>query len=252
MNQLRQQTMASSHYDNENNLQNVMNEISTIHVREVTIDNIDTNQHGNANYKKNTLLEIIKPLPISSQIHLTKIRSLLTWSDRHGGKWIGIRKFLDIYFSTVFHMYFGSAFQMNIIHMAKKNKISCKFVLVGEKFYCLVVNLNYPLWDKLLNVGIALPDKYFETPLRTKINMSSTVITSIPFMENGDGNSAVSQNSEYLFSLGLGALGLIDLLEESMRADLAYYNLDHVVTLSKFFSGNPNSKKSFVTSVMYD
>lgn len=180
---------------------------------------------------------------VSLADHLHRLYFLLTWSDRNGGRWMGIKRFLDCYFSLVFHPYFGDRFKVTILHIAKRSKICCHFQLgVVSDFssYTLLIMLNYPLWDKLLQVSTALPNRYFRRSVRTLLR--KTEQQQITTDENTDSDSFT-----YLMNVSLAALCLVDRLEFSMQPDLERYGATHVVTVSKFFSNAHDAKNLFNT-----
>lgn len=111
--------------------------------------------------------------------HLQRLMCLLTWSDRHGGRWMGIRSFIDAYFSLLFQPYLGDSFKMNIIHVTNKRKICALFSQGTNGSYTILVMLNYPLWDRILNVSIALPNRYFRRSVRSRLSTTDVCETPL-------------------------------------------------------------------------
>lgn len=112
---------------------------------------------------------------VSMRDHLQRLLCLLTWSDRHGGRWMGIRQFIDCYFSLMFQPYLGDTFKLNIIHVANKRKICALFSAGTKGSYTILVMLNYPLWDRILRVSVALPNRYFRRSVRSRMNDDANV-----------------------------------------------------------------------------
>lgn len=147
--------------------------------------NNNDNDHGNeeiaSKRKRESLSTIVGGVVVlrdrvSLSEHLQRLLYLLTWSDRNnGGKWMGIRKFIDYYFSLLFQPYLGDAFKMSIIHVTNKRKICSLFSLGTNGSYTILIMLNYPLWDRILSVSVALPNRYFRRSLRSfaSVAMSS-------------------------------------------------------------------------------
>lgn len=191
---------------------------------------------------------------VSLSDHLQRLFYLLSWSDRHDSRWMGIRNFIDAYFSLVFHPYFGKAFKLNVLHVAKSQKICAVFSLSNDRTYTILVMLNYPLWDSILQVSTALPNRYFRRSIRSRVRDACRRRTydgvSVEFRENEDElkeNSVVDDNFTYLFNVSLAALCLVDRLECSMAADLETAGATHVVTLAKFFTMCDDAKQMLNT-----
>lgn len=128
-----------------------------------------------AKRKRDSLVNVIGNVVVlrdrvSMRDHLQRLLCLLTWSDRHGGRWMGIRQFIDCYFSLTFQPYLGDAFKLNIIHVANKRKICALFSAGTKGSYTILVMLNYPLWDRILRVSVALPNRYFRRSVRSRMN----------------------------------------------------------------------------------
>lgn len=178
---------------------------------------------------------------VSLNEHLQRLLFVLNWSDRHGGRWMGISHFIDCYFSTVFHPYLGDAFRMNIVHVAKARKICALFSPGSDRSYTILVMLNYPLWDQILQVATALPNRYFRRSIRARLRGRHSDPLGPP--------SADSITFSPLFNLSLAALCLVDRLEYSMQSDL---DSSHLITLARFFANSQDAKQLFNTTTVYE
>lgn len=194
---------------------------------------------------------------VSLTDHLRRLLYLLSWSDRNGSRWMGIRRFIDCYFSLVVHPYFGSAFELNVLHVAKSQKICAVFNLANDRTYTVLVMLNYPLWDSILQVASSLPNRYFRRSVRSRLfrayNDSSYVSRDkrvrLERREAVETDKPVDEsNFTSLFNVSLAALCLIDRLEYSMAADFNSCGATHVVTLAKFFTMCDDAKNIFHTT----
>lgn len=196
---------------------------------------------------------------VSLADHMHRLYFLLTWSDRNGGRWMGIKRFIDCYFSLVFHPYFGDRFKMTVLHIAKRSKICCHFqvgVVSDFSSYTLLIMLNYPLWDKLLQVSTSLPHRYFRRSVRAMLRRGGgTTDRPAPHYNEGSGFGGLGEGMEvdptgkftHLMNVSLAALCLIDRLEYSMQSDLERHGATHVVTVAKFFSNAHDAKNLFNT-----
>lgn len=194
---------------------------------------------------------------VSLADHLHRLYFLLTWSDRNGGRWMGIKRFLDCYFSLIFHPYFGERFKMTVLHIAKRSKMCCHFQLgVASDYssYTLLIMLNYPLWDKLLQISTGLPNRYFRRSIRSMLRSSSSNVeeTTLPDENNFDPTGLETTNFTYLMNVSLAALCLVDRLEFSMQPDLDRCGASHVVTVSRFFSNAHDAKNLFNTIALVE
>lgn len=223
---------------------------------------------------------------ISMYEHLQRLLYVLTWSDRHGGRWMGIKNFIDCYFSTVFHSYFGTSFTMNILHVAKTKKICAIFSPGSDRTYTILIMLNYPLWNRLLQISTSFPNKYFRRSVRCRLNVhndvhrlqlqqnissedvsfcnansvlpSSSSSSSVSHYRGhvgggggGGGVGGISDTFSPLFNVSLAALCLVDRLEYSMHSDLES-SVPHVVTLAKFFANSQDARQVFQTTLLYE
>lgn len=128
---------------------------------------------------------------VSLNEHLQRLLFLLTWSDRNNnGQWMGIRRFIDCYFSLLFQPYLGDAFKMNIIHVTNKRKICALFSLGTNGSYTILIMLNYQLWDRIFNVSTALPNRYFRRSVRSQVN--DTRLASVGIVRDDDRSIVVT------------------------------------------------------------
>lgn len=219
---------------------------------------------------------------VSLREHLQRLLCLLTWSDRHGGRWMGIRQFIDCYFSLLFQPYLGDAFKLNIIHVANKRKICALFSAGSKGSYTILVMLNYPLWDRILRVSTALPNRYFRRSVRSRVNdgkslggdnvrklgecdfdvvvdSNESIVRrtdenqdSVRWYQDGAPNPMIDQyTSTSLFKMSLAALCLMDRLEYSMQIDRESVTFSHVITLARFFSNSQEAKRLFRTNTTF-
>lgn len=193
--------------------------------------------------------------------HLLRLQAVLTYCDRvNAGKWIGIQRFVDLYFSTVFHAYFGESFAMSIIHVPKRRRIGAHFILQGDRHYSIIVMLNPTFWDKLLVSGAALPDVYFSPPTRPTDPAERSFVVQAKGCADDDDDSENEQgdasdttyDSTALYAISLTALSLVHRLEMFMYDDLRTHNCSHVVTLSSFFTNRTNIRNPLDLSYQYD
>lgn len=189
--------------------------------------------------------------------HLLRLQALLTYCDRvNSGKWIGIQRFIDLYFSTVFHAYFGESFAMSIIHVPKRRRIGAHFILQGDRHYSIIVMLNPTFWDKLLVSGAALPDVYFSPPTRPTDPADRSFVVQAKGCDSDSEDEkiapATSHDSTALYAISLTALALVHRLEMFMYDDLRTHNCSHVVTLSSFFTNRTNIRNPLDLSYQYD
>lgn len=198
---------------------------------------------------------------ISMTDHLYRLLFLLTWSDRHQGQWMGICRFIDAYFSLIFHSYFGKAFNMNVWHVARVHKMCAMFSLMPNFSYTIVVMLNYPLWDKILQTSSSLPNRYFRRSIRKRL--ADEIRSTKGWQTSGESkNNNSNANAEddtlddlefsRLYNVSLAALALVSQLEESMLPDLEQAGVKHVVTVARFFTGSQTARQPFSTTTLYE
>lgn len=198
---------------------------------------------------------------ISMTDHLYRLLFLLTWSDRHQGQWMGICRFIDAYFSLIFHSYFGKAFNMNVWHVARVHKMCAMFSLMPNFSYTIVVMLNYPLWDKILQTSSSLPNRYFRRSIRKRL--ADEIRSTKGWQTSGESkNNNSNANTEddtlddlefsRLYNVSLAALALVSQLEESMLPDLEQAGVKHVVTVARFFTGSQTARQPFSTTTLYE
>lgn len=230
-------------------------------------------QEASHNDQTNSNLSATPPLPatlnyiissISQVDHLFRLKAVLTYSDRYGG-WIGLKNFINLYFSTVFHAFFGKQIKMHIIHVEKRKKFCAHFSLRSKGAYRIIIMLNYSLWDKILLSSSALPDLYFHCPDRSYLDKAVILDPQPDSIYVGKFKDATNPLDETLISreydqsastrwyeVSVSALCLIHRLEMIMFNDLRYNHASHVVTLGKFFANNNESKNPFVVSLVCD
>lgn len=201
---------------------------------------------------------------ISMTDHLYRLLFLLTWSDRHQGQWMGICRFIDAYFSLIFHSYFGKAFNMNVWHVARVHKMCAMFSLMPNFSYTIVVMLNYPLWDKILQTSSSLPNRYFRRSVRKRLadeirstkgwqtSGESKKNNSTANVDNVENDTLDDLEFSRLYNVSLAALALVSQLEESMLPDLEKAGVKHVVTVARFFTGSQTARQPFSTTTLYE
>lgn len=207
--------------------------------------------------------------------HLRRLYFLLNYSDRHRHRWIGLKCFIEMYFSIVFHHYFGPSFKMKIFHIAKNTKFGAYFRVDGNKSYTIFICINYPYWNRMVQVASALPTVFFRRSPRRRFVRATTTISDRRFVStsfdnrscgdagNGGTETPTSDNAvqhdnddrnggtndrlvfSELFKISLCALNVIERLEYSMADYLSNAGADHVITLSKFFANEPNARNIF-------
>lgn len=215
--------------------------------------------------------------PIDQFDHFCRIKAVLTYSDRHGG-WIGLKNFINLYFSTVFHAFFGDNVDMHLIHVEKRKKFCAHFSLRAARSYRIIIMLNYRLWDKILLSSAALPDLYFRPPDRSYLEKAAALTVApntfhlgqpkdaafssanspsrphspaaLRLLGNDQGEQAANEDKWY--DVSLAALCVVHRLEMIMFTDLRCNYADHVVTLGKFFANNNDIKNPFLVSHLYD
>lgn len=184
---------------------------------------------------------------VSMLDHMDRLQFALNWCDLYEkGKWFGVKRFVDCYFSLVFKPYLGPSYKLNIIHVAKMRKVCAVCILSPEERLCtLLVMLNYPLWDRLLQVSASLPTRYFRKSIRQRL-IDGEASTGL------GGAELDERETSEAYNVSLGALCLIDRLEYAMSADLHNAHLDHVVTLSPFLANSHEARQVFRTDLVFE
>lgn len=247
--------------------------------RVVQSSTIDTTmaERSRPNVEKQFLYDrIARQLPraqVDLTDHMRRLYFLLNYSDRNRHRWIGLKCFIEMYFSIVFHHYFGPSFKMKIFHIAKNTKFGAYFRVDGNKSYTIFICINYPYWNRMVQVASALPTVFFRRSPRRRFVRSTTsdrrfVSTSFDnrscggrgdgaetlttfdnFVPNDNGDRGGGTNDRLVFSelfkISLCALNVIERLEYSMADYLSNAGADHVITLSKFFANEPNARNIF-------
>lgn len=183
---------------------------------------------------------------VSMHDHLARLVFTLGWCDMYEqGRWFGVKKFIDCYFSLVFKPYLGQAYNLNVIHVAKMRKVCavCN-VSPSDRLCTILVMLNYPLWDRLLQVSASLPERYFRRSVRQRLILGER--------ETSTTVDDVVAGTTDAYRTSVAALCLIDRLEFSMLADLNNAQLGHVVGLSQFIANSYDAKQVFRTELVFE
>lgn len=183
---------------------------------------------------------------VSMHDHLARLVFTLGWCDMYEqGRWFGVKKFIDCYFSLVFKPYLGQAYNLNVIHVAKMRKVCavCN-VSPSDRLCTILVMLNYPLWDRLLQVSASLPERYFRRSVRQRLILGER--------ETSTSVDEVVAGTTDAYRTSVAALCLIDRLEFSMQADLNSAQLGHAVCLSQFVANSYDAKQVFRTELVFE
>ncbi|KAK2574726.1 hypothetical protein KPH14_013142, partial [Odynerus spinipes] len=178
-------------------------------------------------------------VPYDETNYFARLMALLTYSDRHGGVWMGIQSFLDLYFTTVFNIFFGNNFDVRVVHIYSDSKFSAKFSLYNVCAYKVIVLMNHAHWDRVLDVATSMPDIYF----RRSDGITSTITKSDRLLDN------ISQHR--FFDMSVMALCLVHRLEMLMFTDIRSV-APHVVTLGRFFANDSNARNPFIVKNYFD
>lgn len=178
-------------------------------------------------------------VPYDETNYFARLMAVLTYSDRHGGVWMGIQSFLDLYFTTVFNIFFGNNFDVRVVHIYSDNKFSAKFSLYNVRAYKVIILMNHTHWDRVLDVATAMPDIYF----RRSDGITSTITKSVSSLDN------ISHGR--FFDMSVMALCLVHRLEMLMFSDIRSV-APHVVTLGRFFANDANARNPFVVKNYFD
>lgn len=179
-------------------------------------------------------------VPYDETNYFARLMAVLTYSDRHGCVWMGIQSFLDLYFTTVFNIFFGNNFDVRVVHIHSDNKFSAKFSLYNVRAYKVIILMNHTHWDRVLDVATAMPDIYF----RRSDGITSTITKS------GD-RSLDNISQRRFFDMSVMALCLVHRLEMLMFSDIRSV-APHVVTLGRFFANDANARNPFVVKNYFD
>lgn len=208
--------------------------------RNVTTSRPELSTYSASNKNTNFPIPRYEIVPYDEFNYFSRLLGVLTYSDRHG-RWIGIQSFLDLYFSTIFNIFFGNNFEIRVVHIFSDNKFSAKFSLYNLRAYKIIVLMNYAHWDHVLETATAMPDIYF----RPSVGITSTI--SLRDYYDGCLGGEVGR----FFDTSVMALCLVHRLEMLMFSDIRAV-APHVVTLGRFFANDSTMRNPFVVREYYN